>query len=72
MGQWLDALEGKARIIHGQMAAARSIAQLSGLDPDDVARPYFELLHKLYEGEFDFARLVDGADDSVHVPARPR
>lgn len=62
MGDWLEALEGKARIIHGQMAVAQSLAKTCGLDPEDIARPYYELLNELYRDEFDFARLVDSAD----------
>ena len=62
MGQWLEALEAKARIIHEQMAAARRVAERAGLDSHDVVRPYFELLNALYADEFDFARLVDDAD----------
>ena len=62
MGKWLDALEGKARIIHGQMATARGLAETCGLDAEEIARPYYELLNELYRDEFDFARLVDDAD----------
>ena len=62
MGEWLEALEAKARIIHEQMAAARNVAESAGLDSHDVVRPYFELLNALYADEFDFARLVDDAD----------
>ena len=62
MGPWIESMEAKARIIHGQMATARSLAEKAGLDPDEVARPYFDLLNELYADEFDFARLVDDAD----------
>lgn len=62
MGSWIEAMEAKARIIHGQMATARSLAERAGLDADEVVRPYFDLLNELYADEFDFARLVDDAD----------
>lgn len=62
MGQWLKSLEAKARIIHGQLAAARTLAEEAGLDPDEVAQPYFDLISNLYREECQFAQLVDDAD----------
>ena len=62
MGGWVKALEAKARIIHGQLAAARKLAEEAGLDPDDVAQPYLDLINDLYRDECQFAQLVDDAD----------
>ena len=62
MGAWTDAVEAKARIIHGQMVAARTLANNNGADPDGVERPYLDLLNELYRNEFLFAQLVDTSD----------
>ena len=62
MGEWVKALEAKARIIHGQLAAARELAEEAGLDPDDVAQPYLDLINDLYRDEWQFAQLIDDAD----------
>ena len=62
MGRWLESLEAKARIIHGQLAGARRLAEEAGLDPDEVAQPYFDLINDLYREECQFAQLVDDAD----------
>lgn len=62
MGPWIRSLEAKARIIHGQMAAAKKLAEEAGLDPDEVAQPYFDLISELYREECQFAQLVDNAD----------
>ena len=59
MGVWVKALEAKARIIHGQLAAARELAEEAGLDPDDVAQPYLDLINDLYRDEWQFAQLAD-------------
>ena len=59
MGGWVKALEAKARIIHGQLAAARKLAEEAGLDPDDVAQPYLDLINDLYRDEWQFAQLAD-------------
>ena len=62
MGAWTDAVEAKARIIHGQLAAARALALRNDADPDEVERHYFDLLSLLYGDEFPFASLVDSSD----------
>ncbi len=62
MGTWTDAVEAKARIIHGQMAAARTLALRNDVDPGEVERHYFDLLSLLYSDEFPFASLVDSSD----------
>ena len=62
MGRWIRSLEAKARIIHGQMAVAKRLAEEAGLDPDEVAQPYFDLISELYREECQFAQLVDDAD----------
>ena len=62
MGAWTDAVEAKARIIHGQMLAARTLANSNGAAPDGVERPYLDLLNELYRNEFLFAQLVDSSD----------
>ena len=62
MSQWTDAVEAKARIIHGQLAAACVIAERNGASADDIAQPYLELLRSLYRDEFAFAQLVDTSD----------
>ena len=59
MGEWVKALEAKARIIHSQLAAARKLAEETGLDPDDVAQPYLDLINDLYRDEWQFAQLAD-------------
>ena len=59
MGGWVKALEAKARIIHSQLAAARELAEETGLDPDDVAQPYLDLINDLYRDEWQFAQLAD-------------
>ena len=62
MGAWTETVEAKARIIHGQISAARALAERNGYDPDEVDGPYLELLGKLYGDEYLFAQLVDESD----------
>ena len=62
MGAWTETVEAKARIIHGQISAARALAERNGYDPDNVISPYFDLLRQLYGDEYPFAQLVDGSD----------
>ena len=62
MGAWTQAVEAKARIIHGQMSAARALAERTGHDANKVDRPYFDLLGQLYGEEYPFAQLVDNSD----------
>ena len=62
MGAWTDSVEARARIIHGQAAAARALASRNHSDPDEVERPYLDLLTRLYREEFQFAQLVDSSD----------
>lgn len=62
MGDWTDVVEAKARIIHEQMLAARTLANSNGSDHEEVERPYLNLLNELYRNEFLFAQLVDSSD----------
>lgn len=62
MGAWTDSVEARARIIHDQAAAARALASRSQGDPNEFARPYLDLLSRLYRDEFQFAQLVDSSD----------
>lgn len=62
MGAWTDSVEARARILHGQAAAARALASRNRADPDEFARPYLDLLSRLYGEEFPFAQLVDSSD----------
>ena len=62
MSEWTEAVEAKARIIHGQLAAACAIAERNGTSADEIAQPYLELLRSLYREEFAFAQLVDTSD----------
>ena len=62
MSEWTEAVEAKARIIHGQLAAACVIAERNGGSAHDIAQPYLELLRSLYRDEFAFAQLVDTSD----------
>ena len=62
MGPWTESVEAKARIIHGQLAAARALASRNRIDPTEVERPYLDLLNRLYRDEFQFALLVDSSD----------
>ena len=62
MGAWIETVEAKARIIHGQISAARALAERLGEDPNKVDGPYLDLLGKLYGDEYPFARLVDNSD----------
>ena len=62
MGVWVDSVEARARIIHGQAAAARALASRNHADPDEFTRPYLDLLNRLYREEFPFAQLVDSSD----------
>ena len=62
MGAWTETVEAKARIIHGQIAAARALALKNSADPAAVERPYLDLLNQLYREEFHFAQLVDDSD----------
>ena len=65
MSEWIDAVEAKARITHGQLAAACAIAERNGASADDMAQPYLEQLRSLYREEFAFAQLVDTPDIEV-------
>lgn len=62
MGEWVDAVESRARLIHEQMSIARGLAEKNGGDPNVIVKPYLELLRKLYEDEFAFAQLADSSD----------
>lgn len=62
MGAWTDAVDAKARIIHGQISAAMALAERMGKDPNDLGLPYLDLLGKLYRDEYLFAELVDNSD----------
>ena len=62
MNKWTAAVEAKARIIHGQLAAACVLAEKNGASADDIAQPYLDLLRSLYRDEFTFAQLVDTSD----------
>ena len=62
MGEWVDAVETKARIIREQLAAARGIAERNGADVAEITQPYLDLLESLYSDEFAFAKLVDTSD----------
>ena len=62
MSAWVEAVEAKARIIHEQLSAARSIAEKNGVSTEDVTAPYMNLLINLYRDEFAFAQLVDTSD----------
>lgn len=62
MGAWMDSVEARARIIHDQAAAARALASRSHGDPNEFARPYLDVLSRLYRDEFQFAQLVDSSD----------
>ena len=62
MGEWTDAVEAKARIIRGQLAAALAIAERNGASVDDIARPYLDLLTNLYREELASAQLADASD----------
>lgn len=62
MGVWVDSVEARARIIRGQAAAARALALRNGADPDEFARPYLDLLSRLYREELPLAQLVDSSD----------
>ena len=61
MGIWTDAFEAKARIIHGQLAAALALMQ-GEESAGDIAEPYMKLLRSLYDDEYVFARLADSSD----------
>ena len=62
MGAWTETVEAKARIIHGQISAARALAERNGYDPDKVEGPYLDLLGRLYRDEYLFGQLVDSSD----------
>ncbi|MGI9323329.1 MAG: hypothetical protein ACR2PJ_07090 [Pseudomonadales bacterium] len=62
MGIWLDALEKKAGMIHGQLAAAQVLAKEHGMDEVAISAPYFELLHQLYRDDFEFVNIADSSD----------
>lgn len=62
MGAWTETVEAKARIIHGQISAARALADRIGEDASKVDGPYLDLLGKLYRDEYLFAQLVDNSD----------
>ena len=70
MGQWTAALEAKAKILHGQLVEAGRLAKEAGLDPDQVAQPYFDLINDLYRDEWQFAQIVDTADLIVRYGGR--
>lgn len=62
MGIWVESIEAKAAIIHGQLAAVRMLAEHHGGNVDEASRSYFALLRTLYEEEFPFARMADSSD----------
>lgn len=62
MGIWTDIVERKAALIHAQLAAARDLAIRHSGSPEEVSRPYLELLRTLYADEFPFAHLTDSSD----------
>lgn len=62
MGDWTNAVERKAAIIHSQLAMARTLALANRANPDQVSEPYLSLLRTLYAEEFPFAQLTDSSD----------
>lgn len=62
MGEWIDSVEAKALIIHEQLAIAQTLANKNGANTDNIAKPYLELLRKLYQDEYAFAQLADSSD----------
>ncbi len=59
---WVDLVEKKARIIHDQIASARSLALRNDIRTDKLERPYYDLLSQLYQEEFPLAQLIDSSD----------
>jgi hypothetical protein len=62
MAGWVEQLEHKAAIVLDQMAAARALASRMDIDPEAVARPYFDMLNMLYADEMPHARALDSSD----------
>ena len=59
---WVDLVEKKAQIIHGQIASARALMLKRDSLVEGFERPYLDLLRQLYEEEFPLAQLIDGSD----------
>ena len=59
---WVDLVEKKAEIIHGQIASIRALMLRNQLSSEGFERPYMDLLRQLYEEEFPLAQLIDGSD----------
>src|SRR5688572_22668087 len=62
MGIWRDQIEAKASLIHGELAAARQLAERFGGSVDEVSEPYLVLLNSLYAEEYPLAALLDDSD----------
>jgi hypothetical protein len=62
MAGWVEQVEQKAAIVLDQMAAARALASQMDMTPEEVARPYFEMINALYADEMPHARALDNSD----------
>jgi len=67
MASWIENAEARAHIVLGQLAAAMALAPKAGLSPEEVARPYMDLLDDLYKNEMPMARLMDTSDLIVEL-----
>lgn len=65
MNTWLELVQRKAEILHGQIASLQQVAAAQGVD--DVLRgmlitPYYDLLKNLYEEDYPRAKAADSSD----------
>ena len=67
MAGWVEQVEQKAAIVLNQMAAAWALASQLDMNPDEVARPYFDMLNALYADEMPHARALDNSDLVLHI-----
>ena len=58
MGAWTEAVEEKARVIHGQIGAARALAERIGEYPNKVDRPYLDDAEKQRRLQAQVAPLI--------------
>jgi len=63
MVDWVKTVEVKAMIIHEQLSVARRVAVEGGIDPEEISRPYLDLLQSLYRDELGFAQLAELEED---------
>lgn len=67
MGEWVEQVHHRARLIHDQIASVIEWAPQTNVDATAAMLPYQKLLERLYLEELPYAKLLDDSDLVVHA-----